>query len=280
MRKNMKKLMKSTVAALAVVGMATVAGTAANAAGDAPKPPRQDWSFSGMFGTFDRAAAQRGLQVYREVCAACHSLDLIHFRQLAGLGYDEAQIKAMAAEADVVDGPNDDGEMFDRKGIPADPFPAPFENAKAAAAANNGKAPPDLSLITKARSGGGDTALRVSLKQPGGFTLGPDYLYALLTGYVDAPSGFEVPEGGHYNTYYSGNVIAMAAPLADDAVEYQDGTKATVAQMSKDVTVFLAWAAEPELEDRKAMGIKVLLFLLIMTGLLYAVKRKVWEDVH
>lgn len=280
MRKNMRKLMKSAVAALAVAGMAALAAPAANAAGDVPKPPRQDWSFSGMFGVFERAAAQRGLQVYQEVCAACHSLRLIHFRQLADLGYKDDQIKAMAAETDVVDGPNDDGEMFERAGIPADPFPSPYENDKAAAAANNGKAPPDLSLITKARSGGGDSALRFSIKQPGGFTLGPDYLYALLTGYADAPSGFETPDGGHYNAYYSGNVIAMAPPLADGAVEYQDGTKATVEQMARDVTVFLSWAAEPELENRKAMGIKVLLFLIIMTGLLYAVKRKVWEDAH
>lgn len=280
MRNNMIKLMKTTVAAIAVAAIATLATPAAQAAGDAPKPPRQDWSFSGLFGTFDRASAQRGLQVYREVCAACHSLELVHFRQLAGIGYKEDQIKAMAAEAEVTDGPNDDGEMFERAGIPADRFPSPFENVKAAAAANNGKAPPDLSLITKARNHGGDSAIRFSVKQPAGFTLGPDYLYALLTGYTDPPSGFEVSEGGAYNAYYPGHVIAMANPLAEDAVEYQDGTKATVAQMAKDVTMFLTWAAEPELEARKAMGIKVMLFLLILTGLLYAVKRKVWEDVH
>ena len=280
MRNSMIKLMKSIVAALAVAGIATVTIPAAHAAGDTPKPPRQHWSFSGLFGTFDRASAQRGLQVYREVCAACHSLELVHFRHLAGIGYKEDQIKAMAAEAEVTDGPNDDGEMFERPGIPADRFPSPFPNAKAAAAANNGKAPPDLSLITKARNHGGDSALRFSIKQPAGFTLGPDYLYGLLTGYEDAPAGFKVSEGGAYNKYYPGHVIAMAAPLADEAVEYQDGTKATVAQMAKDVTVFLAWTAEPELEARKAMGIKVLLFLIIMTGLLFAVKRKVWEDVH
>ncbi len=280
MRNSMIKLMKSIVAALAVAGIATVTTPAVHAAGDAPKPPRQHWSFSGLFGTFDRASAQRGLQVYREVCAACHSLELVNFRHLAGIGYKEDQIKAMAAEAEVTDGPNDDGEMFERPGIPADRFPSPFPNAKAAAAANNGKAPPDLSLITKARNHGGDSALRFSIKQPAGFTLGPDYLYGLLTGYEDAPAGFKISEGGAYNKYYPGHVIAMAAPLADEAVEYQDGTKATVAQMAKDVTVFLAWTAEPELEARKAMGIKVLLFLIIMTGLLYAVKRKVWEDVH
>ncbi len=280
MSNTMNKHTRCIVATIAIAWL-TIANTpTAHAAGDAPKPPLQNWSFSGLFGTFDRASAQRGLQVYREVCAACHSLNLVHYRHLTGIGYKEEQIKAMAAEAEVTDGPNDEGEMFERPGIPADRFPSPFPNAKAAAAANNGKAPPDLSLITKARNHGGDSALRFSIKQPAGFTLGPDYLYALLTGYEDAPVGFEVSEGGAYNKYYPGHVIAMAAPLADEAVEYQDGTKATVAQMAKDVTVFLAWTAEPELETRKAMGIKVLLFLIIMTGLLYAVKRKVWEDVH
>ena len=272
--------MRLIVLAVAFVGVATVSSSASYAAGDAPQPPRENWSFSGPFGTFDRASAQRGLQVYREVCAACHSLNLVNFRHLTGIGYKEDQIKAMAAEVEVTDGPNDEGEMFERSGIPADRFPSPYPNIKAAAAANNGKAPPDLSLIAKARNYGGDSALRFSIKQPAGFSLGADYLYALLTGYEDAPPGFEVAEGGAYNKYYPGHVIAMSAPLADEAVEYQDGTKATVAQMAKDVTVFLSWAAEPELEARKSMGIKVLLFLIIMTGLLYAVKRKVWEDVH
>jgi len=258
----MKRLMKTTIAALALFGAAAFASTPAQAAGDTPKPPKQSWSFSGMFGTFDRAAAQRGLQVYREVCSGCHSLRLVHFRQLAGIGYKEDQIKAIAAEVDVQDGPNDEGEMFERKGLPADRFPSPFENDKAAAAANNGKAPPDLSLMTKARFNG------------------PDYLHALITGFAEAPSGVEVPDGGNYNTYFPGHIIAMAPPLADDGVEYQDGTKATVGQMAKDVTTFLSWAAEPELEERKSMGIKVLLFLIFFTGLLFAVKRKIWEDVH
>ena len=280
MSNTMNKHTRFIVATIAIAWVSIVNTPAAHAAGDAPKPPRQDWSFSGMFGTFDRASAQRGLQVYREVCAACHSLNLVNFRHLEGIGYKENQIKAMAAEVEVPDGPNDEGEMFERPGIPADRFPSPYPNTKAAAAANNGKAPPDLSLIAKARNHGGDSALRFSIKQPAGFTLGPDYLYGLLTGYEDAPAGFKVAEGGAYNKYYPGHVIAMSAPLDDEAVDYQDGTKATVAQMAKDVTVFLSWAAEPELEARKAMGIKVLLFLIIMTGLLYAVKRKVWEDVH
>ena len=232
------------------------------AAGKTAVPPKQHWSFNGMFGTFDRASAQRGLQVYREVCAGCHSIKQIHFRQLSGIGYQDTQIKAMAAEIEVTDGPNDDGDMFERAGVPADRFPLPYPNEKAAAASNNGKAPPDLSLMTKARKNGAD------------------YLYALLTGYKEPPTGFEIPDGGNYNAYYPGNVIAMAAPLEDDAVEYQDGTNATTEQMARDVTVFLSWTAEPELETRKAMGIKVLLFLIFLTALLYAVKRKVWENVH
>ena len=258
----MNLLLKTSFATVGLVSLVTILGTPTWAAGEVTKPPQQEWSFNGMFGTFNRPSAQRGLQVYREVCSGCHSLKQIHFRQLSGIGYKDAQIKAMAAEIDVTDGPNDEGDMFERAGIPADRFPMPFENEKAAAAANNGKAPPDLTLMTKARFNG------------------PDYLYALLTGYKDPPSDFEMPEGGNYNTYYAGNVIAMASPLADGSVEYQDGTKATTAQMARDVTVFLSWTAEPELEERKAMGIKVLLFLIILTGLLYAVKKKVWEDVH
>lgn len=261
MGNNMKMLMKTAIAASALVGLVFTA-TTAQAAGAAPKPPKQSWSFNGMFGTFDRASAQRGFQVYREVCAGCHSVRQIDFRHLSGIGYTEDQIKAFAAEAEVTDGPNDEGEMFDRPGIPADALPQPFPNAKAAAASNNGKAPPDLSLMVKARKHGAD------------------YLYGLLTGYTDAPAGFEMPEDGNYNTYFPGHVIAMAPPLSDEGVEYQDGTKATVDQQAKDVTMFLAWTASPELEARKSMGLKVLLFLLVFTGLLFRVKKVVWKDVH
>lgn len=256
---NMKTLMKSAVAGFALVLLVT---GPANAAGSAPKPPKQHWSFSGLFGTFERSAAQRGFQVYREVCAGCHSLRQIDFRHLAGLGYSEDQIKAFAAEAEVTDGPNDDGEMFTRPGIPADGLPQPFANEKAAAASNNGKAPPDLSLMVKARIGGAD------------------YVYGLLTGYEEAPAGVTVPEGGTYNHYFPGHVIAMAPPLSDEGIEYQDGTKATVAQQAKDVVTFLAWTAEPEMEARKSMGLKVILFLIVLTGLLFRVKKAVWKDVH
>ena len=254
-------MIKTSFAALALVGAVLVSGPSF-AAGNAPKPPKQEWSFNGLFGTFDRASAQRGLQVYQEVCASCHSLKLLSYRHLAGIGFSEEEIKAIAATVEVEDGPDADGEMFERPGIPADRFISPFPNDNAAAASNNGKVPPDLSLMTKARFNG------------------TDYVYALLTGYEDAPSDIEVPEGGTYNTYFPGHIIAMAPPLDDEAVEYTDGTKPTLAQHAKDITTFLAWAAEPELEERKRMGIKVLLFLLVLTGMLYAVKRKVWEDLH
>lgn len=279
----MKPSIKQAFAAVVTAGAlaaVTLGSAPANAAGAAPKPAAQDWSFLGIFGTYDRAATQRGYQVYKQVCAACHSMNLIKFRNLQDIGFSEAQAKALAAEYEIQDGPNDAGEMFARKRTLADPMPAPFANDKAAAAANNGKAPPDLSLITKARAQGGDSVLKVSMKHPGGFTLGADYVYGLLTGYADAPAGVEVPPGGNYNKYFPGGVIAMANPLTEGAVEYSDGTKATVAQMAHDVTTFLAWAAEPELEARKRLGVKVMLFLIVLTGMLFALKRKIWSDVH
>ncbi len=233
------------------------------ASSNVSQPPEQDWSFLGLFGTFDRASAKRGFQVYTEVCSGCHSLNLLSYRHLAGIDFSKEEIKAIAAEVDVTDGPNDEGDMFERSGLPSDRFVSPYSNDKAAAASNNGKMPPDLSLITKARKGGSD------------------YLYALLTGYSeDIPQGIEVPEEGSYNKYYPGNIIAMAEPLDEDSVEYGDGTKATKEQLARDVTTFLAWAAEPEMEARKKMGIKVLIFLLVLTGMLFVVKRKIWEDQH
>ena len=254
------KAFRYSALSLAVAGL-LAAGAALAAAG--AKPEARDWSFHGMFGTYDRGALQRGFQVYREVCASCHSLRLLAYRNLAGIGLNEDQIKAIAAESEVADGPNEEGEMFTRPARPSDRFAAPFANANAARAANNGALPPDLSLMIKARKGG------------------PDYVYALLTGYKEeAPEGVELTEGMQYNVYFPGNQIAMAPPLADDAVEYADGIKATAGQLAEDVTTFLAWAAEPELEERKRMGIKVLLFLIVLTAMLYAVKRAVWSDQH
>jgi ubiquinol-cytochrome c reductase cytochrome c1 subunit len=252
--------MRRSILSLAPALLAIWASSAL--AAELAKPPAQSWSFSGFFGTFDRAAAQRGLQVYTEVCAGCHSLKLVAYRNLTALGYGEDDVKAIAAKVEVTDGPNDQGEMFKRPGRPSDRFASPFANDNAAKAANNGALPPDLSLIVKARNGGAD------------------YLHALLTGYGDPPNGVTLMEGMNYNKYFPGNQIAMPPPIRDDGVTYQDGTKATTAQMSKDLTMFLAWAAEPELEVRKQMGIKVILFLLVFTGILYAAKRKVWADVH
>ena len=236
------------------------AGTAV--AAEARHPDARSWGFNGIFGTFDRAALQRGYQVYKEVCSACHALKYLSFRNLAEIGFSETQAKAIAAEYEVEDGPDEDGEMFTRPAKLFDRFVAPFANDNAARASNNGALPPDLSLVVKARLGG------------------EDYLYALLTGYVEAPAGAEIAEGMSYNPYFSGNQIAMAPPLDDDAVEYADGTETTVAQMSSDVVTFLAWAAEPRLEDRKRLGFKVMIFLIVLTGLLFWVKRRVWRDVH
>ncbi len=273
--------MTKTLTAIAL-GLGILAGAGnAQAAGAVVKPPSQDWSFNGIFGTYDRASLQRGFQVYRNVCANCHSLDLIAFRNLSALGYNEDEVKAIASSYEVEDGPNEDGDMFSRPATPADRWPAPFPNAKAAAAANGGAVPPDLSLITKARGAGGDSALRVSLFSPSGFALGADYLHALLTGYKEvSPEGFSLPDGKYYNEYFPGHAISMAPPLGEGVVEYEDGTAATTEQMSQDVTMFLAWAAEPELETRKQTGIKVILFLIILTAMLYALKRKIWSDVH
>ncbi len=244
----------------AVLGLALAASSAH--ASEGVKLPTQDWSFDGPFGLFDDAQLQRGLQVYREVCSGCHGLKYIAFRNLADLGYNEDQIKAFASEATIVDGPNDEGEMFEREGRPSDRFPSPFPNAKAAAAANNGAVPPDLSLMAKARFGGAD------------------YIYAILTGYEEEPSDFEVLEGLNYNKYFPGHQIAMAQPIDDDSVEYADGTPATLDQEARDVAAFLMWAAEPTLENRKTAGIWVLMFFLFVTGVTYAAKKKIWADLH
>jgi cytochrome c1 len=235
---------------------------AALAAGGGEKPPHQHWSFSGPLGTYDQAALQRGLKVYREVCSACHSLDRVAFRNLQALGYSEDQVKNIAAEYTVIDGPNDDGEMFERPARPSDYFPSPFPNKKAAVAAN-GAYPPDLSLITKARGHGAD------------------YLYGLLTGYDESHGGHDVPEGKYWNKYFPGHVISMAPPLSDGQVAYEnENTPQTVEQYAKDVTNFLKWAADPYMEERKRTGIKVILFLLVFAGIMYAYKKKIWADAH
>ncbi|MEZ5815156.1 MAG: cytochrome c1 [Alphaproteobacteria bacterium] len=233
------------------------------ASGSAPAPEAQDWHFSGPLGTFDRPALQRGLKVYREVCAACHSLKRIAFRNLEDLGYDESQTKTIAAEYTVTDGPDDEGEMFERPARPSDRFPSPYANDNQAKSANNNALPPDLSLITKARPHGAD------------------YIYAILTGYEEAPHhGPALLEGQYYNKYMSGHVIAMPPPLSDDQVVYEDETPQTVEQYARDVSEFLTWAAEPSMEARKRMGIKVLIFLIAFAFVMYGIKKKVWADVH
>lgn len=226
-------------------------------------PKRLDWAFDGMFGRVDKQSAQRGFQVYKEVCSACHSLNRVAFRNLESLGFTEAEVKALAKTYQVKDGPNDAGDMFDRPGLPSDSFVPPYANENAARASNGGAAPPDLSLITKARHDG------------------PNYVYSLLTGYEKAPEGVEVPAGKYYNAYYPALTIAMPPPLHDEGqVTYADGTKATVDQMSADVVNFLQWAAEPEMEARKQMGIKTLMYLAIFTVFMYVAKRNIWKKLH
>lgn len=256
MRGSMTKIIGVAAVALSIAGPAWPAD-------EAHEPPEHDWSFSGVFGTFDQAQLQRGFQVYSQICVACHSLKYVAYRHLEALGYNEAEIAAIAAEAQLEDGPNDAGDMFMRAGRASDFFVSPYANDNQARAFNGGALPPDLSLITKARQGG------------------PDYIFGLLTGFEDeAPAGVEIAPGLNYNEYFPGNLIAMFPPLRDGAVDYADGTEPTLAQTAEDVTAFLVWAAEPELVERKRMGFKVIIFLIILAGLSYATKRRVWKDLH
>ena len=251
--------MLSRVGVMLLVGV--ISSSAWGAGGDVTLKTR-DWSFSGPFGTFDKAAMQRGFQVYNEVCAGCHSMKLIAFRNFADLGYNEAEIKALAAQYEVQDGPNDDGEMFMRPAIPADRMPSPYANDNAARAGNNGALPPDLSLIAKARPNG------------------PNYLYSLLSSYGNAPNDKEVPDGMYYNAAYPGHLIAMPQPLYGDDVEYSDGAATSIEAVSADLTQFLMWAAEPKMEVRKRTGVAAVFFLSIFVIFSYLAKRRIWADVH
>ncbi|MEM9331144.1 MAG: cytochrome c1 [Pseudomonadota bacterium] len=276
----MKKIL-ATISGLAVAALLAMP-VSAEAAGAYPKnkPREQSWSFAGPFGTWDLNQLQRGFKVYQEVCAACHSIDLVAFRNLEALGFSEAQVKAIAAEYEVEDGPNADGELFDRTAVPSDLIPGPYANVEEGAAANNGAAPPDFSLLAKARAverGFPTFVFDV-------FTLyaenGPDYIYSLLTGYKDPPEGVEVQDGTHYNPYFiAGSALAMANPLDDDIVDYDDGTPQTADQYAKDVTAFMMWAAEPSLVERKQLGFSVMIFLLIFAALLYLTKKQVFRDL-
>jgi len=244
------------------------------------QPVRQDWSFAGVFGKYDPAQVQRGFQVYKEVCSSCHSLNLVAFRTLAddrGPYFSEEQVKALAAEYQITDGPDDAGDMFQRPGRPSDHFPPPFANPQAAAAANGGAAPPDLSLMAKARGVGRGFPWflldGVTTYQEGG----PDYIHALLTGYEDPLAGVTVSQGTHYNPYFaSGPALAMPKPLSDGQVTYTDGSPQTVDQYATDVAAFLMWTAEPTLGDRKELGFRVLIFLIVFAVLMYLTKRRVW----
>lgn len=224
-------------------------------------PKKMAWPFDGILGKVDRQAAQRGFQVYKEVCGACHGLYNLSYRNLKDIGFSESEIKEIAKSYMVKDGPNDLGEMFERPATQADKFVPPYPNEQAARAANNNAYPPDLSLIVKARHDGAN------------------YLYSLLTGYSEPPPGFKLTNGLYYNTYFPGHQIAMPPPLTEGQVNYSDGTTASIEQMARDVTIFLQWAAEPEMEHRKSMGLKVMIFLVIFTIFFYISKIRIWSDV-
>ncbi len=224
-----------------------------------------EWSFKGFFGKFDRASLQRGYQVYTEVCAACHSMKYLSYRNLSEPGgpeLSESQAKAIAANFEVIDGPNSEGEMFTRPAKLSDKFVTPYENVEAATAANGGAYPPDMSVLVKARKGGAD------------------YVYSLLLGYEDPPADMELDDGVYYNKFMYGNKIKMSAPLSDGIIEYSDGTQATTEQMAKDVVSFLMWSAEPHLETRHKTGFRVIIYLIILTTLVYLTMKKIWSRIE
>ena len=277
----------SAIVALVLAGGLMAGGTQSAKAADehgGPTPPSLSWSFAGPFGKFDRGALQRGYKVYKEVCSTCHSMSLIHFRNLAdvgGPGFSAAQALAVASEIKVQDGPNDAGDMFERPGRLADPFPKPFPNENAARAANGGAYPPDLSLMAKARNYDRGFPQFVFDFFTQFQEKGPNYIDALLQGYVDpAPKDFALPPGAYYNKYFPGHAIKMPKPISDDQVTYDDGTPQKVENYAKDVSTFLMWTAEPHLEARKRIGLQVMVFLIIFAFLMYFTKKKVWANAH
>ncbi|NDV85648.1 cytochrome c1 [Aurantimonas aggregata] len=244
------------------------------------RPEELSWTFAGPFGRWDLGQLQRGLKVYTEACAVCHSMNLVSMRSLTDLGYSEEQVQAFAAQYQVQDGPDDTGEMFERPGTPSDRFPAPFPNPEAAAAANNGAVPADFSLLAKARAveRGFPTFVFDIFTQYQ--EAGPDYIHALITGYdEEAPAELEIQPGTYYNPYFiAGPALAMPPPISDDQVEYTDGAPQTVDQYSRDVAAFMMWAAEPHLVERKATGFVVMIFLVIFAVMMFLVKRRVWAN--
>jgi cytochrome c1 len=251
----------SLVAVLLALGMPAVALAADNGA----KITHQEWSFDPPFGHYNQAQLQRGYQVYQQVCANCHSMRLLSYRNLgdvSGPNFSEEAVNVLASQVQVSDGPNDKGEMYQRPARPSDRFKAPYPNEQAARAANGGALPPDLSVMAKARPGG------------------PDYLYSLLTGYKEPPAGVEMPRGMYYNTAFPGHQIAMPKPLVDGVISYTDGTEPNVANYAKDVSAFLMWAAEPKLEERYKVGARVIIFLIVFGVIMYLSKRAVWARLH
>ena len=273
----MKTILKGLTALALGLGMASGAQAA-----EYPihEPIEQSWSFAGPFGTYDRGQLQRGFQVYREACAACHGLSRVAIRNMQALGYSEQQVIALAAEYEVEDGPDSYGDMFMRPAIPADRFPAPFPNPEAAAAANNGAVPPDLSLMAKARTaerGFPRFVVDIFTQYEAG---GADYIYSLLQGYQEAPDGYETQPGTYYNPYFlAGTSLSMPQPFSDGMISYNDGSPETIHQYARDVAAFLMWTAEPHLEARKQTGFVVMIFLVLFGGLVYMSKRKVWASV-
>ena len=227
-------------------------------------PIKIKWSFKGLTGKFDRASLQRGFQVYKEVCSSCHSMQYLSYRNLGESGgpeFSEAEVKAIAASVEIEDGPDSQGEMFTRAGRPSDKFKSPYPNVQASTAANGGAYPPDMSVLVKARPDGSN------------------YIYSVLVGYEEPPAGMILDDGVYYNKYMIGKKIKMSAPLSEGIVEYTDGTDATVDQMARDVTTFLSWAAEPELEERHRTGVKVIIYLILLTILVYLSMKKIWSRI-
>ena len=256
----MKNLITTLIIALPIIFFQNQSISA-----ETPKLLKTDWTFKGLFGKYDRASLQRGYQVYTEVCAACHSMQYLSYRNLAEPGgpeFTEEQAKAIASSFEVLDGPNSDGEMFTRPAKLSDKFVKPYENVEASKAANGGAYPPDMSVLAKARKGGAD------------------YIYSLLLGYEDPPADIKLDDGVYYNKYMYGNKIKMSAPLSDGLVEYNDGTEATEEQMAKDITTFLMWSAEPHLETRHKTGFRVIVYLIILSVLVYLTMKKIWSRVE
>ena len=280
-QRTMRSMAGAVAALLFAVATMFAPGAAAQGDQEIHIEP-QSWSFAGIFGTFDRGALQRGFQVYVEVCSTCHSMDYLYYRNLGepgGPGFTEAEVAAIAAAFQVPDGPDETGAMFERPALPRDHFAAPYANDEEARSVNGGALPPDLSVITKARG--------IERGFPWWFIdlftgyqeQGADYVYAILTGYDEAPEGMTMQAGMSYNRHFPGHQIAMPAPLADGQVAYADGTEATVARMARDVSTFLMWAAEPTLEVRKRIGFQVMIFLAVFAVLLYLTKQKIWARI-